>query len=553
MDSLPVLLAGPDWQTILDSGTRTILERQALQSFLLRQRWFGSRTRTIRRATLSDWTRIKDGAEPAFLSIGSVEYTDGWKESYVVPLALLSGVSAERAVEQSPGIVLARITGARRGAIIDGMYDAGTCERLHQIATDTREVVTAAGSVRGRPRPPLSDEASATPSVAARSWTNPTGDQSNSVVVSDDERVLKLFRRTEPGPNPEYEISCVLADQRFARTPPLLGALEYNRRGLEPGSLAIVQKHITHQGTGWQYTIDELRRYYERVSARTSAGPAASNQSAPSEASALASGGDGHVDPSPFFRATQGWYLRGAALLGKRTAELHLALAASTDPAFVPVPLEVDALGELANVMDTRATTTLEILKTQIETLPEALRPQAQSVLANQERLVAHFGELRRLNAAGMLIRIHGDYHLGQVLRTEEDFYIIDFEGEPARTLAERRARQSPLKDVAGMLRSYSYAAYAALFAFALHAPEDFDTLVPWAHAWQRWVADAFVREYRGVLGESAIVPSTDDEAFDVVLRALTVDKALYELAYELNNRPEWARIPLMGLLTLAQ
>jgi maltose alpha-D-glucosyltransferase / alpha-amylase len=551
VDSLPLLLAGAEWQAILDSGVRTILERQALQPFLQRQRWFGSKTRTIRRARFLDWARIKSGAEPAFLSIVSVEYADGWKESYVLPLALLSGNSAERALDQSPGIVLARLTGARRGVIVDGMYDTATCEHLHSIATDAREVVTTAGSVHGRTRLPAAAKSEAAASPAPRTWTLPPGDQSNSIAVSDDERVLKLFRRTEPGLNPEYEISSVLAEQRFPRTPALLGALEYNRPGFEPGSIAIVQKHVTHQGTGWQYTIDELRRYYERVSARSSGAPTRSEFTPAPNVPASASGRDSNVDPSPFFLATQNWYLRGAALLGKRTAELHLALAAAPEPAFVPVPIGIDGLCALADGMEAHAAATFELLNAQASTLPEPLRAQAESLLANRDALVGPFGELRRLSAAGMLIRVHGDYHLGQVLRTEEDFFIVDFEGESARTLADRRAKQSPLKDVAGMVRSYSYAAYTALFTFALHAPDDFATLEPWAREWHRWVAEAFVREYRTTLGPSPIVPDQDD-SFSAMLRALTLDKALYELAYELNNRPEWVRIPLMALLTMA-
>jgi maltose alpha-D-glucosyltransferase/alpha-amylase len=249
--------------------------------------------------------------------------------------------------------------------------------------------------------------------------------------------------------------------------------------------------------------------------------------------------------------ATQGWYLRGAALLGKRTAELHLALAAAKEPAFVPERLDADALHAMAAGMEAHAHATFELLGAQIATLPELLKPHAERLLDSRATLGGRFTEFRELRAAGMRIRIHGDYHLGQVLRTEEDFYVLDLEGEPARTLAERRAKQSPLKDVAGMVRSYSYAAYAALFAFALHAPDDFDTLEPWAREWHRWVADSFVREYRTTIGRSSIVPGPEDESFDVMLRALTLDKALYELAYELNNRPEWVRIPLVGLLTL--
>jgi maltose alpha-D-glucosyltransferase/alpha-amylase len=405
------------------------------------------------------------------------------------------------------------------------MHDAGTCDRLFTIVAGAQEIVTSLGSVRGRPQPAAKELA--LPASPHRTWTLSVADQSNSVAFSDDERVLKLFRREEPGPSPEHEVGRVLAEQRFTRTPPFVGALEYHRRGFEPSTLAIAQKQITHQGSGWDYTIDELRRYYERLATQPSGPP-----------------GDSSVPAL---------YLRSAALLGRRTAELHLALSASEDPAFRPEPLDAIALDALVDGMHARARATLDSLHAGWQTLPDSARPQAEALLAVRAALVSRFDEIRRLGEAGLRTRIHGDYHLGQVLRTEEDFFILDFEGEPARPLAERRAKQSPLRDVAGMLRSYGYAAYAALFAFAVRAPDDFALLESWAGAWQRSVADAFVREYRSALGSSPIVPGPEhDAAFFALLMALTLDKALHELSYELNNRPEWVRIPLAGLLAMS-
>ena len=166
--------------------------------------------------------------------------------------------------------------------------------------------------------------------------------------------------------------------------------------------------------------------------------------------------------------------------------------------------------------------------------------------MASRTALLARFDDVRTLEQAGARIRIHGDYHLGQVLRTEEDFVILDFEGEPVRPIAERRAKQSPLKDVAGMMRSYSYAAYAALFAFTVHKPDAFASLETWADTWQHWAADAFLGGYKATVGNAAIVPSAASES--ALLRVFVLDKALYELGYELNNRPEWVRIPLIGI-----
>jgi maltose alpha-D-glucosyltransferase/alpha-amylase len=171
-------------------------------------------------------------------------------------------------------------------------------------------------------------------------------------------------------------------------------------------------------------------------------------------------------------------------------------------------------------------------------------------VLASRPTLIRRFDAIRPLAHAGARIRVHGDYHLGQVLRTEEDFVILDFEGEPARSIAERRDKQSPLKDVAGMVRSFGYAAYAALFAFAVHAPDDYAPLEPWADTWERWAADAFLNGYMATAGDTPLLPR-DSSDRTVLLDAFTLDKALYELAYELNNRPEWVRIPLVGIRKL--
>ena len=188
-------------------------------------------------------------------------------------------------------------------------------------------------------------------------------------------------------------------------------------------------------------------------------------------------------------------------------------------------------------------------LAQRISTLDEVSRTHADAILSHRADLLGRFGRMRALDSAGWRIRIHGDYHLGQVLRTEEDFVILDFEGEPARSIEERRVKQSPLRDVAGMIRSYSYAAYAALFAFTTHAPGDYARLEPWADTWQHWVADSFLAAYDSTLANTEFAPSP--AAWRLLLDAFVLDKAFYELAYELNNRPDWVRIPLIGIRKL--
>jgi len=555
-DALPSLLMGMDWQNMLDAATRGILERQALAPFLQRQRWFASKSRIIRTVRFSDWAMVRRGSTPAFLAIVSADYTDGWTDSYFLPVALVEGDAATQALKSSPASVVARITGARKGAIIDGVLDDDSCDRLLAMVERGEELASRRGAVQGTlVARDLSHVTSYERSVAqsaelspARTWRRASLDQSNSVAFVDDRTVLKLFRRIEPAPNPEFEVGRFLTTRGYTRIPRLTGALEYLRPGVDAGTLSVVQDLVKHQGSGWEFSIEELRRYYERVSARMKRSGWREGQEG-REAPETPAGRDSQ--PTPFFAALENWYLATAATLGRRTAELHTTLGAATaDPAFGREPLDRSALDGLAADMRAHAVASLDLLGERLPSLGDAARPLAERVLASRQVLIQRFDAIQTMADAGARIRVHGDYHLGQVLRTEEDFIILDFEGEPARSIAERRARQSPLKDIAGMMRSFSYAAYAALLAFAVHAPDEYGALEPWADTWDHWVREAFLGGYLGGIGESPLLPraSTDRHT---LLSAFMLDKALYELWYELNNRPDWVRIPLVGITKL--
>jgi maltose alpha-D-glucosyltransferase / alpha-amylase len=255
-------------------------------------------------------------------------------------------------------------------------------------------------------------------------------------------------------------------------------------------------------------------------------------------------------------REHAGLYLDAAALLGRRTAEMHLALATPTDdPAFIAEPFTKDDLSGDASRIEAQLSLSLEALKRGMSHLAELTGDHAALVLSRRIELFSRARAIVSATASdsGQRIRIHGDYHLGQVLRSRGDYVILDFEGEPARTLAERRAKQSPLKDVAGMLRSFSYAAYAGLNAFAQRRPDDAKNLEPWARLWQNAVSTAFLRAYR--LSIDATNPNLIPRPAQaqLFLNAYLLEKALYELLYELDNRPAWVRIPLAGILALPQ
>jgi maltose alpha-D-glucosyltransferase/alpha-amylase len=525
---LPGLLVGADWEGVLSTGTRGTLERHALIPFLRRQRWFASKSREIRHARFSDWATIRTGSAPAFIALVSVGYADGWTEDYLLPLAALSGEAADRAIKEHTSSVLARVTGARKGALVDGLLDDDTCSRLLGLIEHGREWPTGAGSLRGVLTAGEFDAG------AERRWVRSSSDQSNSVAFVNERYVLKVFRRVEPGVNPEFELPAHLLKRGFTRVPPLGGGLFYHRAGLEPATLGVVQGAVTHQGSGWEFTIDDLRRFYETVAARARSAEAPLT---PPSAEMLPT----------FLATTERWYLASAQLLGRRTAEMHRALADPGDAAFAPEPFGAEARVSAHREMTALAEQVLDLLAAKRDVIPDMLQSPVETVLDAAPTLLERLDAIRGDAPAGVRIRIHGDYHLGQVLRTEEDFIILDFEGEPARSLAERRMKQPPLKDVAGMLRSFSYAAYAALFTFSLNAADDYALLAPWADAWQHWMGKAFLTSYRSTAGTDLGVQ--DSWEFDRLLGAFVLEKALYELRYELNNRPHWLGIPLVGIL----
>jgi maltose alpha-D-glucosyltransferase/alpha-amylase len=368
-------------------------------------------------------------------------------------------------------------------------------------------------------------------------------DQSNTSLLYGDRLILKLFRRVEPGMNPDLEMSWQLTEKvGFTRVPAVAGAFEYDRSAEPIITIGMMQQLVESQADGWTHAIDELGRFYDQAESR-----AIPRIQTPGDFAELSI-----ADTPPVVREVVGGYLDTAAILGRRTAEMHLALAAdSSNPAFAPEPFgkeDLAAASKEAIGQGQRALQALEAMDT--ERLPADVAEQASRLVTSRDTLIERIRSASALEFTTSKIRVHGDYHLGQVLWAEGDFYIFDFEGEPARPLAQRREKQSPLKDVAGMVRSFSYAAYAELFAHTSSRPAEFARLQAWARIWQTWTTAAFLRGYFTTAADALFIP-TEPSLRDALLRFFMLDKALYELNYELNNRPDWARIPLWGIFDL--
>jgi maltose alpha-D-glucosyltransferase/alpha-amylase len=374
-------------------------------------------------------------------------------------------------------------------------------------------------------------------------------EQSNTSIAYRNTFILKLFRRIAPGVNPDLEIGRFLTEQAaFAHTPAVAGALEYRQDHGEPTTVAILHSFVPNQGDAWQYTLDALDHYFERAFVQREV------EQPPLPHTSLVALSE--EAPSPLAQETIGSYLAAVQLLGQRTAELHIALASdAVDPHFAPEPFSTLYQRSIYQTMRSLAAQSFPLLRQHLKGLPQTVRSEAQQVLDSEAEVLKRFQAILGRKITAMRIRCHGDYHLGQVLYTGKDFVIIDFEGEPARPLSERRIKRSPLRDVAGMLRSFHYAAYTAFFnqeaeGIYVSQPETLASLEAWARFWYLWVSAVFLKTYRESASRASFLPRTREE-LQVLLDAYLLEKVVYELGYELNNRPEWVRIPLQGILQL--
>jgi maltose alpha-D-glucosyltransferase/alpha-amylase len=538
----PTILVPGGWETYLDDGPRRELEAKALSGYLRSQRWFGGKARAVESVRIADWGEFRAGGAVARFALLRVAFAGGASDLYLLPFAVTAGRNAVRMLESQRSWVIAILADkdGREAALHDALADDRICTGLLDAVAEGGEFRTGAGTVRalataafarlrGNPKQPL-------PVVRGPATS------SNSLVFYGRRLLLKFFRRLEEGVNPDFEIGRFLTEGGgFERIPQVAGALEYRRADGEPITLANLQALVPNQGDGWEHAVGELRRYFARASGRMHGPDPVPPDHRPLVDIATA-------EPPPAVLETIGAYLHAAGTLGRRTAELHLALAADeTNPAFKPEPLTAADLAVVCEDVEEYANKALAALRDHIGKQTGQVADDARRLL---ELGSSALDRQTDVHAGLTKTRVHGDYHLGQVLRVENDFVILDFEGEPTRSVEERRQKQSPLKDVAGMLRSYHYAAYAGLFAFAQDRPGDFERLRPWAELWQQWVAAAFLREYRHAAGAAPFVPQ-DDAGFAALLDTFMLGKAFYELAYELNNRPDWVRIPLGGVLTL--
>ena len=535
-DELPVLVLFDGWASLfrdrvvpwriaMSEGVRKQLEFEALPVYIPGRRWYAGKGTAVRRVALADHAEWQQAGRTWLVALARAEPEDGEPQTYFLPLTLAWEDEGEEKLRTQAPFAIAKVRQqARVGILADAFGDETFCRALVAAIGARAEIRTAQGVLRCTPTAEYGRLGGA--DVASLRVTLPPALSSNTIVTLGERLFLKAYRRLQAGVNPEAEIGRFLTDvARYPNGVPVAGTIEHVGNEGRVTTLALLQGYVEHQGDAWQYTLAYLDRFLER--SLTPAAP----------------------EPAP---DVHGGYLALIRRLGQRTAELHVALAVRTgDPAFDPEPISPADVAGWVRRARAGADAAFDRLASRQSALPAASQAIAERILGQRRALLDRFDAHAADRSAGPKTRIHGDYHLQQVLVAQNDFVIIDFEGEPTRPLAERREKQSALKDVAGMLRSFDYAMHAALERVDHGSPDLRGSLEQVALLWRDEARRSFLDGYEEV-AQAAGLAAPRAEA-TALLELFGMEKACYELKYEVDNRPTWVDVPLRGLADLVQ
>ena len=547
---LPRLNVASHWNEVLRGRLKKNFEA-ALARDLPQRRWFSGKSRSIQAVQIAevvplDKIKKQGGVTLLFLR---VEYLEGEPEVYLLPLGNVWGAAAEQFLTAHREAVVLQVLNRESGELgllFDVLEEPSHADCMLELIAGRRRNKGPRGELIGSAAPALAelrgDPAAPLTAVAAKSG------HSNSSIIFGDRLILKMFRRIDRGVNPELEMARVLSGEPHA--PQLAGALEYVVNRQTSATLGVLSGYVPNTITAWQFTTDVLGRYFDQVMALPAENRPVIGGIPHSRLWDLSQG-----ELPPLASELMGGYLESAALLGKRTGELHMALAAAKNPDFEPEPFSVHYQRSLYQAGRELTSTAFAALKRKLKSLPEGAAQAAADVLGREREVLELFRALLKPRIQAQRIRCHGDYHLGQVLYTGKDFVIIDFEGEPARTIAARRIKRSALRDVAGMVRSLHYAATHALVRVEELGMSTPETKATWRHAadfWYAWSSSAFLRAYAAAVANDNLLPA-DPASMNALFYFHLLERAVYELSYELDNRPHNVETPLRGLLELLE
>lgn len=526
------LVLKKSWQDILLPEFEQVFCRRFLSKYLPMCRWFQRKADKIINISIAD----KILFDPVVFLHLKVDYASHESEYYQLPISFKPGFGHED--YQNAVITKVRFDDTE-GVLIDGIFDEDF--RSHLL----NHLILAKKQLKGR-KGSISVQTTAALNKLGKMEGNQysrvnSGEQTNNSISFGDVMIMKFYRKIESGLNPDFEIARHLAQNvKFKHTPHLLGSIQYTEKGSSPSVLAMIQEFVPNGGDMWQHTLDAIRLFFENTLIHESG-----------EEIKM-----GKKEAHESLKETIGsHFLQTIKLLGTRTAELHLALSKDCGKEeFKPEPFTWMYQKSLFQSIRSQIKKSLNLLKQHYKELNEADRPFAEHLLDKQRELENKISGLQNKKLTARKMRIHGDYHLGQVLYTGNDLSIIDFEGEPVMPLSERKLKKSPLQDVAGMIRSFHYASLWGFQLFKQFRGESALAVKPYCTQWYKILKDHFISSYSETLSQSKpeLVPE-DIEDFNTLLSAHLIQKAAYELYYEMQNRPDKVMIPIMGLSELLE
>jgi maltose alpha-D-glucosyltransferase/alpha-amylase len=533
--------ADTTWDAILGSDAqRQILS--ALRSYLRRARWFGGKGRNIHRISVADHLVMPTGHGPVYVLLLEIAYASGNRDSYILPIGFADKELQIRIAKEFPASVIATLRlNDCEGILYEAVIDEDLQRTLMHMISRGRSRKMDGGQILARRgsrfTAMLGDKTLPLPSRVLKA------EQSNTSIVYNDTFFLKLYRRVEPGVNPDAELSRHLTEEAgFTNLPAYAGSIEWHRNHTAPTTVGLLLQFVPNQGDAWSYTLDNLDRSFSHaltLKGKLEALPPLPGRLAPLDPESV---------PVAICDFIGSVYAQMVDLLGRRTGELHRALASlSQSPEVTPEPFSLLYQKSLHQSIRGLVVKVFGELERNLKSLEPAAAESVRRVLGARRTILSRLSRIIEKKIATLKIRTHGDYHLGQVLYTGKDFVIIDFEGEPARSMTERRLKQPALRDVAGMVRSFHYAAHGNLILRAAKLGADVEYLGHWADLWYYYVSGIFLHAYFATVADSAVVPKDVDQC-NALFEIFLLEKAIYELGYELNNRPDWLMIPVRGI-----
>ncbi|HEY3402951.1 MAG TPA: maltose alpha-D-glucosyltransferase [Ohtaekwangia sp.] len=534
-----------NWSEITSEKILMQLSSHILPQYVSKLRWFGGKGRVLENITIIQHAFIPMSNSFAVILLMEVTYQSGLSEIYQLPVACATGELSAKLKESCQQSVIALMDAIEPGAILyDAIYGIDYQRALithmasHQLVSMPGSVIHFTGNEL------LENHVHQDENVKPRVVS---AEQSNTSIIYGNRFFLKLFRKVDRVINPDVEIAQYFGTHsHFKNTPGFIGTVSWQMKE-NAIVLAMMQEMVESNSDAWTYVLDRLDDFNERVLTQGEAlHPVQPDASLldPIQYESI---------PEDFREFIEPLLVERIQLLGRRTGEMHLALGAeNTLPAFKPEPYSLHYQRSLYAGLQGLVRGTFENLTRSVTQLSPEAKREAEDVLALKGDILHTFKNIYKHKIDVMKIRIHGDFHLGQVLFTGKDFVITDFEGEPARSYSERRLKRSPLRDIAGMVRSFHYAAYASLFLDNQIRKEDYGKLIPFVEQWYHYISRFFIQSYMETVNGSSFIPDNRDD-MEILMNTFLLEKAVYEVNYELNNRPDWVVIPLRGIQAVVE